>query len=180
VTLVPELVELDEFTYEIARSEKDGMRVPGRLFSSAKLLGAVEGDPSLQQLKNVATLPGIQSNAYAMPDIHFGYGFPVGGVAAFDPAEGVVSPGGIGYDINCGVRLLWRRSAPGSASWSTRSTTRSPRASARRAGSRSPMPRSTRSSPAAPAGSSGAGSAGRPTSSSRRRRGGSPRPTRAW
>jgi tRNA-splicing ligase RtcB len=102
----PALIRLDEFTYEIARSEPDGMRVPGRLYSSAALLGAVEGDPSLQQLKNVATLPGIQANAYAMPDIHFGYGFPVGGVAAFDTAEGVVSPGGIGYDINCGVRLL--------------------------------------------------------------------------
>jgi len=102
----PELTRLDEFTFEIAKSEKDGMRVPGRLYSSTALLGAVEGDPSLQQLKNVATLPGIQSNAYAMPDIHFGYGFPVGGVAAFDTLEGVVSPGGIGYDINCGVRLL--------------------------------------------------------------------------
>jgi tRNA-splicing ligase RtcB len=107
VSETPELVALDEFTYEIPRSEKDHMRVPGRLFSSAALLGAVQGDPSLQQLKNVATLPGIQMNAYAMPDIHFGYGFPVGGVAAFDPVEGVVSPGGIGYDINCGVRLLW-------------------------------------------------------------------------
>ncbi|HEV2429477.1 MAG TPA: RtcB family protein [Thermoplasmata archaeon] len=82
------------------------MRVAGRLYSSPALLGAVEGDPSLQQLKNVATLPGIQGFAYAMPDIHFGYGFPVGGVAAFDPVEGIVSPGGIGYDINCGVRLL--------------------------------------------------------------------------
>ncbi|MCI4348752.1 MAG: RtcB family protein [Thermoplasmata archaeon] len=82
------------------------MRVPGRLFSSPALLGAVEGDPSLQQLKNVATLEGIRGNALAMPDIHFGYGFPVGGVAAFNTEEGVVSPGGIGYDINCGVRLL--------------------------------------------------------------------------
>ena len=66
----------------------------------------MEGDPSLQQLANVATLPGIQREALAMPDIHFGYGFPVGGVAAFDLTEGVVSPGGIGYDINCGVRLI--------------------------------------------------------------------------
>ncbi|MCI4320743.1 MAG: RtcB family protein [Thermoplasmata archaeon] len=82
------------------------MRVPGILYSSEALLSGVEGDPSLQQLANVATLPGIVQNAYAMPDIHFGYGFPVGGVAAFDLAEGVVSPGGIGYDINCGVRLL--------------------------------------------------------------------------
>ncbi|HYK94226.1 MAG TPA: RtcB family protein [Thermoplasmata archaeon] len=82
------------------------MRVPGVLYSNAKLLGAVENDPSLMQLANVATLPGILTSAYAMPDIHFGYGFPVGGVAAFDLAEGVVSPGGIGYDINCGVRLI--------------------------------------------------------------------------
>jgi tRNA-splicing ligase RtcB len=80
--------------------------VPGRLYSSAALLGAVEEDPSLQQLANVATLPGIQKWALAMPDIHFGYGFPVGGVAAFDLVDGIVSPGGIGYDINCGVRLL--------------------------------------------------------------------------
>jgi tRNA-splicing ligase RtcB len=82
------------------------MHVPGTLYTNRALLGAVEGDPSLQQLANVATLTGIRSAAYAMPDIHFGYGFPVGGVAAFDLQEGVVSPGGIGYDINCGVRLL--------------------------------------------------------------------------
>lgn len=82
------------------------MRVPGRLFSNAALLAGVTGDPSLGQLANVATLPGIERFALAMPDIHFGYGFPVGGVAAFDLADGVVSPGGIGYDINCGVRLL--------------------------------------------------------------------------
>jgi tRNA-splicing ligase RtcB (3'-phosphate/5'-hydroxy nucleic acid ligase) len=106
VPKVPKLVALDEFTYEIPRDEAEGMRVPGILFSDAALLSGVEGDPSLIQLANVATLPGIQRNALAMPDIHFGYGFPVGGVAAFDLAEGVVSPGGIGYDINCGVRLL--------------------------------------------------------------------------
>jgi len=106
VTRPPALSPIDPFTWEIARDEGTGMRVPGRLYSSAALLGAVEEDPSLQQLANVATLPGIQRWALAMPDIHFGYGFPVGGVAAFDLAEGVVSPGGIGYDINCGVRLL--------------------------------------------------------------------------
>ena len=82
------------------------MNVPGVLFSDAALLSGIEGDPSQLQLANVATLPGIRENALAMPDIHFGYGFPVGGVAAFDLADGVVSPGGIGYDINCGVRLL--------------------------------------------------------------------------
>ena len=103
---IPALVARDEFSYEIPRSEVPGMHVPGVLYSNAKLLGAVENDPSLIQLANVATLPGILTNAYAMPDIHFGYGFPVGGVAAFDLSEGVVSPGGIGYDINCGVRLI--------------------------------------------------------------------------
>ncbi len=102
----PRLVPLDEFTWEIPRDEASGMRVPGRLYSSSALLGDVESDPSLDQLRNVATLPGIAGCAYAMPDIHFGYGFPVGGVAAFDGSEGIVSPGGIGYDINCGVRLL--------------------------------------------------------------------------
>lgn len=103
---VPALVELDEFTYEIRPEEVPGMRVPGRLFSNAALLEGVAGDPSLLQLANVATLPGIERNALAMPDIHFGYGFPVGGVAAFNFEDGIVSPGGIGYDINCGVRLL--------------------------------------------------------------------------
>ncbi len=103
---VPHLVRQDEFTYRIDPAEQPGMRVPGLLFSDEALLGQVEGDPSLAQLANVATLPGIERHALAMPDIHFGYGFPVGGVAAFDLAEGVVSPGGIGYDINCGVRLL--------------------------------------------------------------------------
>jgi tRNA-splicing ligase RtcB (3'-phosphate/5'-hydroxy nucleic acid ligase) len=102
----PALVRRDEFTFEIPRDEAAGMRVSGILFSDDALLGGVEGDPSLGQLANVATLPGIQEHALAMPDIHFGYGFPVGGVAAFDLAEGIVSPGGIGYDINCGVRLL--------------------------------------------------------------------------
>lgn len=103
---IPTLVPVDEFTYDIPMDEVPGMRVPGRLFSDAALLSGVAGDPSLGQLANVATLPGIQQRALAMPDIHFGYGFPVGGVAAFDLNDGVVSPGGIGYDINCGVRLL--------------------------------------------------------------------------
>src|SRR5215469_5610793 len=102
---LPNLVPLDEYRWEIGTGEVPGMRVPGVLFSSRALLDAVEHDPSLQQLANVATLPGTQRSAYAMPDIHFGYGFPFGGVAAFDVDEGIVSPGGIGYDINCGVRL---------------------------------------------------------------------------
>ncbi len=100
------LVPRDEFTYDIEVDVARGMRVPARLFSSPSLLGEVAHDPALGQLAHVATLPGIVDRALAMPDIHFGYGFPVGGVAAFDLSEGIVSPGGIGYDINCGVRLL--------------------------------------------------------------------------
>ena len=100
------LVPRDEFTFDIEPDPEIGMRVPGRIFSDAALLGDIAHDPSLEQVANVATLPGIVGHSLAMPDIHFGYGFPVGGVAAFDLEEGVVSPGGIGYDINCGVRLL--------------------------------------------------------------------------
>jgi tRNA-splicing ligase RtcB len=82
------------------------MRVPARLFADAELLEAIREDRSLEQLENVATLPGIVEAAMAMPDIHQGYGFPVGGLAATEPPDGVISPGGVGYDINCGVRLL--------------------------------------------------------------------------
>jgi tRNA-splicing ligase RtcB len=106
VTNPPTLIARDEFTWEIPTTEQAGMRVPGVLFANSALISSISGDPSTQQLANVATLPGIERNALAMPDIHFGYGFPVGGVAAFDMEEGVISPGGIGYDINCGVRLL--------------------------------------------------------------------------
>src|SRR5688572_25636508 len=82
------------------------MRVDGRVFASEALLPAMMEDNALQQVANVATLPGILGRSLAMPDIHWGYGFPIGGVAAFDAENGVVSPGGIGFDINCGVRLL--------------------------------------------------------------------------
>ena len=82
------------------------MRVPARVFADDELLREIDGDLSLEQLQNVATLPGIVDAAIAMPDIHQGYGFPVGGVAATELPDGVVSPGGVGYDINCGVRLL--------------------------------------------------------------------------
>lgn len=92
--------------WEIPQSASPGMRVPARVFADRDLLGAIQRDRSLEQLVNVATLPGIVDAALAMPDIHQGYGFPVGGVAATEPPEGVVSPGGVGYDINCGVRLL--------------------------------------------------------------------------
>lgn len=82
------------------------MKVPARIYATEKMLVEVVRDRSLEQLVNVSTLPGIQKYAIAMPDIHEGYGFPIGGVAAFDAESGVISPGGIGYDINCGVRLL--------------------------------------------------------------------------
>jgi tRNA-splicing ligase RtcB len=82
------------------------MNVPGVVYADDRLMESIRGDQSLQQVKNVACLPGIVRASMAMPDIHWGYGFAIGGVAAFDPDEGVVSPGGVGYDINCGVRLL--------------------------------------------------------------------------
>src|SRR5881296_1431121 len=99
-----ELRQVDETLWEIPPSGK--MRVPARVFADRELLDAIAEDGSLGQLQNVATLPGIVDAAMAMPDIHQGYGFPVGGLAAFDAEQGVVSPGGVGYDINCGVRLL--------------------------------------------------------------------------
>ena len=83
-----------------------GMKVPGRVYASQKMLEkSISNDEALQQVVNVAHLPGIQKYSLAMPDIHWGYGFPIGGVAATDVDEGVISPGGVGYDINCGVRL---------------------------------------------------------------------------
>ena len=89
------------------RLEKTGdMRVPGIVYASHDLLPQAAGDRSLQQVANVATLPGIVDASYAMPDVHWGYGFPIGGVAATDVDDGVVSPGGVGFDISCGVRLL--------------------------------------------------------------------------
>jgi tRNA-splicing ligase RtcB len=90
------------------RIPKEGaMRTEGLVFASEALMRVLEKEQALEQVRNVATLPGIVGPSIAMPDIHWGYGFPIGGVAAFDPDEnGVVSPGGVGYDINCGVRLL--------------------------------------------------------------------------
>src|SRR5919205_3993625 len=101
-----ELRRIDEVTWEIPAEARPDMRVPARLFADEELLRAIEQDSSLEQLQNVATLRGIVGAAIAMPDIHQGYGFPVGGLAATEPPHGVVSPGGVGYDINCGVRLL--------------------------------------------------------------------------
>src|SRR6266567_6071195 len=98
---------IDDFTWEIPRDSMPGMRVPGVVFATESLLRQALQDRALEQVANVATLPGIVEASYAMPDIHWGYGFPIGGVAATDPAEGgVVSPGGVGFDIACGVRLV--------------------------------------------------------------------------
>jgi tRNA-splicing ligase RtcB len=101
-----ELVPISEVLWEIPASARPDMRVPARVFADRELLAALEGDGSLEQIQNVATLPGVVGAALAMPDVHQGYGFPVGGVAAMELPDGVVSPGGVGYDINCGVRLL--------------------------------------------------------------------------
>ncbi|WP_028315377.1 RtcB family protein [Desulfatibacillum aliphaticivorans] len=97
------LIEKSPYCYEIA--QEGNMRVPGRIYTSKALMPGMEADQSLKQVANVATLPGIVKASMAMPDIHWGYGFSIGGVAAFDWQDGVISPGGVGYDINCGVRL---------------------------------------------------------------------------
>jgi tRNA-splicing ligase RtcB len=100
------LVKIDDYHWEIPKTYKDGMRVPGLVFSDEKLLRHIKAEDSLEQVANVAFLPGIVGRSLAMPDIHQGYGFPIGGVAATRLSDGVVSPGGVGFDINCGVRLL--------------------------------------------------------------------------
>lgn len=109
-----DLRKISEYIWEIPKEYRSDsldrfgikMRVPARVFANEKLVEDLFKDRSLEQLVNVATLPGIQRWALSMPDIHEGYGFPIGGVAAFDVEEGIISPGGIGYDINCGVRLI--------------------------------------------------------------------------
>lgn len=100
------LKEIEDFLFEIPAEFRKEMKVPVRIYASEEMLEQIVGDRSLEQLVNVATLPGIQKYALAMPDIHQGYGFPIGGVGAFREENGVISPGGVGYDINCGVRLL--------------------------------------------------------------------------
>jgi tRNA-splicing ligase RtcB (3'-phosphate/5'-hydroxy nucleic acid ligase) len=97
---------ISPYLYEIPQEHRSDMRVPARFYADAELLQAALGDKSLEQLVNSATLPGIVAYALAMPDIHQGYGFPIGGVVATRVPNGVISPGGVGYDINCGVRLL--------------------------------------------------------------------------
>ena len=95
---------VDEYRWRIEPT--GGMRVPGMIYASERMMRDVLTDASPRQVANVAHLPGIVGRSMAMPDVHLGYGFPIGGVAAFDADEGVISPGGVGYDINCGVRLL--------------------------------------------------------------------------
>jgi len=100
------LLKRDEFRFEIPRTFKQCMTTSAVIFADDKLIQSVKADNALDQAANVACLPGIVGNSLAMPDIHWGYGFPIGGVAAFDAEKGIISPGGIGYDINCGVRLV--------------------------------------------------------------------------
>ncbi len=101
------LERVDSCCYRIPKSFRSDMRVDGLIFANEKLIHAIRADQAPDQVANVATLPGIQGASLAMPDIHWGYGFCIGGVCATDPAEGgVISPGGVGYDINCGVRLV--------------------------------------------------------------------------
>ncbi|MGB9847995.1 MAG: RtcB family protein [Minisyncoccia bacterium] len=101
-----DFVKINDFLWEIPKGWRDDMRVSARVYASEKLLEESMRDRSLHQLINVATLPGIVNYSLAMPDIHEGYGFPIGGVAAIKADEGVISPGGVGYDINCGMRIL--------------------------------------------------------------------------
>ncbi len=98
------LQRIHDFLFEIPKMGK--MRVPARIYASEQMLPDIFKDNAAEQAANVAWLPGIVGYSFAMPDIHWGYGFPIGGVAAFDIEEGIISPGGVGYDINCGVRLL--------------------------------------------------------------------------
>ena len=100
-----EIKPISDTLWEIPKSYKPGMRVPARIFATKKLLDEMD-EGIFQQVTNVALLPGIIDYAYCMPDGHWGYGFPIGGMAAMDLEKGVISPGGIGFDINCGMRLI--------------------------------------------------------------------------
>lgn len=100
------LQQVNENTWTIPETYNTEMRVPCAIYANKELLEKMRSDRTLQQCVNVSTLPGIQKHAITLPDGHEGYGFPIGGVAAFDQEEGIISPGGVGYDINCGVRLL--------------------------------------------------------------------------
>src|SRR5512137_2115285 len=101
-----DLKYISDYEWEIPQSFRADMRVSVRLFATRRMLEEVMKDKSLEQAVNAATLPGLVGHVIVMPDMHQGYGFPIGGVAATRLPDGVISPGGIGYDINCGVRLL--------------------------------------------------------------------------
>ncbi len=109
MVMIKDLVKISDYEWEIPKSFREDMRVPVRIFSTRRLLEQVMDDRSLEQAVNSATLPGLVGHVSVMPDMHQGYGFPIGGVAATRYPDGVISPGGIGYDINCGVRLLATR-----------------------------------------------------------------------
>jgi tRNA-splicing ligase RtcB len=98
--------KISDYVWEIPKNFRHDMKVPARIYITREMLEKILGERAVEQLINVATLPGIEEYALAMPDIHQGYGFPIGGVAAIRSEDGVISPGGVGYDINCGVRLL--------------------------------------------------------------------------
>ena len=101
------LDKIDDYRFRVPKSYKNGMRVDGIIYADDKLIAGIRQDKAMEQVANVAFLPGIVGASLAMPDIHWGYGFPIGGVAATDIEEGgVISPGGVGFDINCGIRLL--------------------------------------------------------------------------
>src|SRR3990170_4512672 len=101
-----DMKRISDYEWEIPKTFREDMRVPVRIFATNKLLEAIMDDKSLEQAVNSATLPGLVGQVVVMPDMHQGYGFPIGGVAATRLPSGVISPGAIGYDINCGVRLL--------------------------------------------------------------------------
>ena len=102
---MPRILKVRDGVWEIPRSERPDMLVPARIYGTEKIVNALD-EGAITQATNVATLPGIQKYSIMLPDAHQGYGFPIGGVAAFDAEEGVISPGGVGFDINCGVRLI--------------------------------------------------------------------------
>ncbi|MEK0327547.1 MAG: RtcB family protein, partial [Nitrosopumilus sp.] len=103
-SLVPK--KIGNLTYKIEKDETIGMNVPVIIYANEQLLEKMMSDRTIKQAVNVSTIPGTVQNVVVLPDGHEGYGFPVGGVAAMDAEEGMISPGGVGYDINCGVRLL--------------------------------------------------------------------------
>jgi len=101
-----QFIKIDDFRWKISIDYKSGMLVPGLIYADEVMIKAIANEQTPEQVANVACLPGIVGFSFGMPDIHLGYGFPIGGVAATNTTEGVISPGGVGYDINCGVRLL--------------------------------------------------------------------------